>query len=309
MQKDSSKTATITAIERGAVHDGQGIRTIIFFKGCPLRCRWCHNPETLEAKPQLMYIQSDCMMCLVCVEVCPLKAVSATNKKLLTDYTRCTACGKCAKICPTGARKIIGERKTVDQLIDMVLRDRIFYKNSNGGVTLSGGEVLLYTEFAMELLKRVQAAGINTTIETCGYVLSGKFISLLQYVDMLFFDIKHIDAEKHKLYTGRSNELILKNLVLAKSIGKDIVIRYPCIPGVNDDEKTVKAICGLCRQHNIKNLHILPFHQVGDYKWDAIGRNYFFKDAQEMNVDQIQKVLDICKSTGVNATVGGSELR
>jgi pyruvate formate lyase activating enzyme len=248
-------------------------------------------------------------MCLACVEVCPLKAVSAMNEKLVTNYAVCTACGKCVKICPTGARKIMGERKTVDQLLDMILRDRIFYENSNGGVTLSGGEVSLYTEFARELLKRVQIAGINTTIETCGYAPSDKFISLLQYVDMLFFDIKHVDVAKHKLHTGRSNVLILKNFALAKSLGKNIVIRYPCIPGVNDDEETVKAICGLYHQHSIRNLHILPFHQAGDYKWDAIGRDYFFKDAREMDTDQIRKVLDICKASGVNATVGGSELR
>lgn len=301
------KTALITGVERAAVYDGRGLRTIVFFKGCPLRCGWCHNPETSEARQQFTYTKTTCMLCGACVNICPTGAITWKTDNITHDQKKCTLCGKCVQLCPTKSVKFVGEEVTVDQLAGRLMRDRVFFKNSNGGVTLSGGEVTLYAEFASELLSKLQANGINTTIETCGYCPTEMFAKVVRHVDTVFFDIKHCDPVQHKKYTGKDNHLILKNLRLLQQTGVETIARYPLIPSVNDSDDVARGICSICLEYGIDTLHILPFHQMGKPKWEALGKNYAFEHFNEIDETKVQRIRNICESFGLKVDVGGGE--
>ena len=304
----SDLRAIITAVERGAVHDGHGFRTTVFFKGCPLRCGWCHNPETHETTPQLLYTQSKCAGCHACAATCRRGALVWENDGLEIDFDRCDTCGECVKTCPTGAMLVVGEEKTLDDLVREVLRDQVFYKNSGGGVTLSGGELSLQADFAAAFLKKLKEAGIHTAIETCAHTSGKKFASLIKYTDTVLFDLKHSDSEKHRKYTGCGNELILKNLELTRRMCREIIVRVPLIPGVNDGIDVLEGICRICLRHDIKMLNLLPFHQLGEAKWDALQKEYPFRGVKTMASADIMKARDICASMGLNVSIGGSAL-
>ena len=307
--KEKSKLgcrAIITDIQRFCVHDGPGIRTVVFFKGCPLRCQWCHNPETYHMNPEIIYEENACIGCGKCISVCPEHAISIKDGSLITDRKKCNNCGKCAYVCPSKARKMVGELYTIEDVVDRVKRDSVFYKNSGGGVTLSGGEVTMQSDFAQKLIIALKSIGIHTALETCGYAPPENFRCVAFEADLTLFDIKHLDAEKHKFYTGVDNKLIHQNLLSAIAAGKEVIARYPLIPGVNDSTQDVEAMGNFCKSVGIDEIHILPFHQAGETKWSGMDMDYSFKGRQGMDVATALETASRLKDLGFKVSVGGS---
>ena len=266
------RKAVIFDIERSSYVDGPGIRTTVFFKGCNLRCAWCHNPESQSAKPQMMFFKNKCTGCGKCKEKCP------------NSLETCSLCGRCTLYCPHDARDICGKEYTVDEVMREILKDKVFYENSGGGVTFSGGECMLQIDFLEEILKACKENGIHTAVDTAGHVPFACFERILTYTDLYLYDIKCYDSEKHKEFTGVSNELILSNLKRLLESGKNVWIRIPIIPTVNDTEEELQRIkeylssCGIPEK-----VELLPYHAMGEHKYAAIGKEIqiFFTPSEE----------------------------
>jgi len=267
-----SEKAIIFDIQRGSLHDGPGIRTTIFFKGCPLNCLWCHNPEAFAAERQLFFYPDKCCLCGNCIKVCANGVHQINHGKHTIDYTRCMLCGKCVEACNSSALKIIGTEMTVDEVMLEVMADLDFYKNSGGGITLSGGEPMFQFAFSMELLKQCRKNNVHTCIETSGYAPSAEFEQILPYVDVLLFDYKVTGSNDYLKYTGVHHNLILKNLDLAYKSGSSIILRCPVIPGINDNDQHFKGICALDKKYpDLIGIEILPYHTLGNSKRISIG--------------------------------------
>jgi len=259
-------------IQPFSLHDGPGIRTTVFLKGCPLRCQWCSNPEGLEALPTLSYQESKCSGCLDCVDSCPTDALTASEGKLVVQHDLCSACGACIKVCPTGALKLYGHQESPADIIDRVKRDKKYFEKSGGGLTLSGGEVMMQTGFALEILKLAKEENIHTCIETSGFASQEEYASILPFVDLVLFDYKHSTPDEHRKYTGVSNEKILGNLQFLSEQGARIVLRLPIIPGINDTEQHFQAVSEISRQYEgIQRVEVLPYHNWGAHKYEEIG--------------------------------------
>ncbi len=259
--------AMITDIKRFAVHDGDGIRTTVFFKGCPLRCVWCHNPETYTAHRQLAFFAHKCTLCGACAKVCELHKIS--NGIHMVDREHCTHCERCTEVCPVDALKIYGKEMNVDEIFDIVLQDKAFYESSGGGVTLSGGECLLYPDFCAALLKKCKENGIHTAIDTCGHVSKDAFDKVIPYTDVFLYDIKAIDPVLHKRCTAASNEVILQNLKYIDSLGCKIEIRIPVVPNYNDGElDRIHAFVATLR--NVVRTRALEYHDLARSKYHAL---------------------------------------
>jgi len=302
----SGELAVITDIQRYTVHDGPGIRTVVFFKGCPLRCKWCHNPETFSLKPEIIYEKDDCIGCGRCIEACPENAVGIKDGIQVTDREKCTNCGECALVCPSKARSLKGNIYTVNEVINKLKRDTVFYKNSGGGITLSGGEATMQNVFAQNLLSKMRDMGIHTAIETCGHASPEIFKRVAFAADLILFDLKHPDAEKHKHYTGVDNVLIHQNLADAVSTGKKVIVRYPLIPCVNDSIEDIEAIGVFCKSKGIKEIHLMPFHQAGEKKWEGLDMDYSFKGRQGISIERTMEAKTRLKKLGLQVSVGGS---
>ena len=262
--------ATIFEIKRFAVHDGDGIRTTVFFKGCPLRCVWCHNPEGLEARPRLAYFSHKCIGCGECVASCPSGAhfFNAENARVY-DRSKCVSCGKCTENCVGEALTLYGKTVTVEELMPLLLEDREFYENSGGGVTLSGGECLMQADFCEELLKALKAEGINTAVDTCGFVPKSVIKKVAPYTDTFLYDLKAFDSEVHKKCTGVPNETVIENLRYAYSLGSRIEIRIPYVPEYNDGEMEKIAEL-LSEMPDIVRVRVLPYHSYASHKYAAL---------------------------------------
>lgn len=252
--------AVIFDIERNSYVDGPGIRTTVFFKGCNLKCEWCHNPESQRFKPQMMFYASKCTGCGKCRSVCP------------NGMTNCTLCGKCELYCPTDARKICGREYNVDEVLREVVKDKAFYDNSGGGVTFSGGECMLQVEFLSEILEKCKQNGVSTAVDTAGCVPFESFEKVLPYTDLFLYDIKCIDSARHREYTGVGNELILENLEKLLLHGVEVIVRIPLIPGFNDSvEDMLKIKKTLDGFGGVKRVELLPYHAMGENKYRALG--------------------------------------
>lgn len=268
-------------IQRFSVHDGDGIRTTVFFKGCYLNCWWCHNPESQNFAPEAMINPEKCTGCTACEHACPHHAIHMEDCKQYTDRSKCEACGKCVDFCVNNAREIVGKQYTVQELVKEVEKDYMFYEESYGGVTLSGGEAMAQDmEYMTELLKKLQRKGFNVAVDTCGYAPQENFEKVLPYVDTFLYDIKLMDDEKHKKYMGQSNKLILSNLKYISDHGARIYIRIPVIGGVNDNDQEMEAILSYLKKENIAvaQVNLLPYHDIASSKYDRLDENYKGKD-------------------------------
>ena len=261
--------AKIFEIKRFAVHDGSGIRTTVFLKGCPLKCVWCHNPEGISFKAQTAYYEEKCIDCGGCVRVCPNGAHSITEKGHIFSREKCIACGKCAESCLGNALTFYGKEMSVDELLPILLEDKDFYETSGGGVTLSGGECLMQADFCRELLKKLKEEGINTAVDTCGFVSREEVDAVLPYTDSFLYDIKSFDEDVHLKCTGQSNKKILENLFYIDSLGKNIEVRIPYVPGYNS-EQIEKIAAVLKKLKNLSGVRVLPYHNYAAGKYKAL---------------------------------------
>lgn len=296
-------------IEKFAIHDGPGIRSVVFMKGCPLRCLWCSTVNGQLMSPEMEYFVQKCIKCGACVEVCPTKAISESNvDEIITDRRYCDNCGKCAEVCPTGARKIVGEEMTVEQVLDEVEKDTLFYSNSGGGITLSGGEPTMQPEFSLEILKGCKDRGIHTAIETCGYVKWDILDEILQYLDLVYMDIKHMSPVEHKKLTTKGNRLILENArrIATKYPDKPFILRIPVIPGYNDSDENITSTAQFARQlKGDHKIELLPYHKLGIPKYKALFKDYPLPSLESPSEEHLHALKKLVKSCGVQAQIGG----
>lgn len=292
-------------IQRFSVHDGPGIRTIVFLKGCPLSCWWCCNPESQEREPQIMYNPMKCIGCRRCAVACSKGALSF-EPTFRVDYSRCSRCGKCVAACPSTALYMAGKYMTVEEVIEELQKDAIFYRRSGGGITLSGGEPLLQHDFARDLLKACKAKGWHTAMETTGYAAVSALEEVLPWLDLVLLDIKQIDEEKHRQYTGVSNQRILSNAEFICRSGVQVIVRVPVIPGFNDDEKDIESIAAFAKNlGSVREVDLLPYHRLGENKYTYLGYEYRMKGVEPPSKEKIDGLKKIIEAKGFFCKVGG----
>lgn len=279
------------------MYDGDGIRTLVFFQGCPLRCKWCANPEGLEKKYRVMLKSNLCVNCGACVSACPVGIHTISNKTLKHEVNRdidCIGCGKCKEACLKSAISIVGEEKTISELLKIVEEDRTFYEMSGGGVTLGGGEVLMQPEAATSLLMACKQEGINTAIETCGYTKLETILKVAEFVDLFLFDIKNINSDRHYELTGVRNERILENLQELLKKKYNVKIRMPLLKGINDSqdeiEKTMEFLLPYKDYKNFKGIDLLPYHKMGVNKYNQLGMEYPIKDDPSLKNEDLDRI-------------------
>ena len=299
-------TGLIFDIKRYAIHDGPGIRTTVFLKGCPLNCRWCHNPESWSPRPEQGVRMSRCIRCGRCVKACPNGALSMVDGRLHLDMAKCQLCGRCEDACVAGAREIIGKRMTVEQVMAQIEKDIVFYKQSSGGVTFSGGEPLMQTAFLTQLLKACKAKSIHTAVDTTCHADPAVIKEISADADLFLCDLKHTDSDKHKSLTGLGNELILKNIMLLASMGKKMILRIPVICGFNDDDENIRASVDFARRlQGLERIDILPYNSGGVEKVGRLtGENGMLRYERPSD-EQIAAIAGKIRNAGFEVRVGG----
>lgn len=295
-------------VRRFSVNDGPGIRTTVFFKGCPLKCVWCHNPEGLDVGPEIFRDEKRCMGAAHrCTVVCPKNALHK-EKEWELDRQLCDSCGECARRCPTGAFQIIGSRMTIDALMALIEKDRVFYDNSGGGVTFSGGEPLMQPQFLAAILSLCKEKGVHTTVDTCGYAAWETIKPLCAAIDLFLYDLKLIDDMEHRKYTGVSNKCILENLRKVVDAGKAVNIRIPLIPGITDTEQNIFAVAELLKTiPSVRQISLLNFHKGGEQKYRRKGLPYAMGGAQPLNDETINRIKAVFEKLGRGYSVSVGE--
>ena len=294
-------------IKRFAINDGPGIRTTIFFKGCPLSCRWCHNPESQSAGVQKLYTRSRCIGCGSCVDACEQDACRLTPGGIVTDAAACIRCGRCAEVCPTKATEMSGRALSREELLALIEKERIFYEQSGGGVTFSGGEPLLYPGFLIGMLDALGERNIHRVVDTSGYAGRKTLLEVAQRTDLFLYDLKMMNPEKHRQYTGVDNRLILENLRALAKQGSNINIRIPLIAGVNDDEENIRATIAFIAAlpGPEKKVNILPYHNIAAKKYEKLGGEYPGNGMAEPSGEMQQQVVNLFSEYGLEAMLGG----
>lgn len=299
-------TGIVFNIEHFHVHDGEGIRTNVFLKGCSLRCPWCCNPESIYPSPQTAQYQKLCTGCGKCIEVCPEHCCGRKEDgTVITDFGKCTACGKCVHACPAGARELFGKQMSVSEVIAEVEKDSGYYLNSDGGLTLSGGEACLQPEFAREIIRAARRRYIPTALETAGAVEWERLWQTAEEADEILMDIKTVNPEQFKQIGRVPLERVLENLHKLAGAGKDITLRCPIIPGFNDNEGHIQGIADIARSTGIEKIDLLPFHQLGRHKYAAIGACYQMADYPEMDRAIAEGMAEKLRKQGFRVLAGG----
>ena len=301
MAADRLMRGTVFHIQKYSVNDGPGIRTTVFLKGCPLRCLWCANPESQLRKQQVLWEQSSCRNCGHCAKICPAGAITLIDGRVRINHRQCTACGVCIRDCPGHALKPEGGEKTVQEVLDTVLQDRPFYEESGGGLTLSGGEMLIQPEFSKQLLLAAKEEGLHTCAETTGFTEPAVFAAVTETLDLLLFDMKHWDSEAHRRGTGVGNELPLQNLRTAIGSGKEVLPRIPVIPGFNDSLDDAAKFCARLSEVGAERCQLLPFHQFGENKYALLGRDYRYRDVPALHREELETYRQVFLQHGIAA--------
>jgi pyruvate formate lyase activating enzyme len=306
-------------LQRYSLHDGPGLRTNVFFKGCPLRCRWCCNPESQAVQPELAFFEGRCFTCGDCLDVCQSGALrieragEQSDARIQWDPRACERCGRCVETCASGAFQWIGRRIRAGEVLDQALRDVSFY-GEGGGITLTGGEPMLQPRFAKAILRLAQAEYIHTTMETSGHASWSLFDQVLPHVDLVLYDLKHMDSDHHEKGTGLGNELVLENArrmatwYMARgdrSAGRGMIIRLPLIPGFNMTAEDTRLTAQFARNLGVEEMHLLPYHRLGRSKYQALGRRFLGEAFRLAEEEEIEAMAGLVRSCGLSVRLGG----
>ncbi len=300
-------TGLIFDIKKYAINDGPGIRLTVFFKGCNLACKWCHNPESISPEVQKMYTVSKCIGAVKCIENCPNNALELTKNGIVTNYDLCKLCGKCAEVCPTKAFEILGVHKPIDELMKMIDKEAIFFDQSGGGVTFSGGEPLLHADYLLKILKECGKRFYHRVVDTTAFSKQKTLLEVAKHTEMFLIDLKHMDSVKHKEFTGVNNEKILANITELAKTNCEIIFRMPLIKGVNTTNENIEktAIFINSLEGNRKIVNLLPYHKVAENKHTKLGTPKKYIEYEAPNEAEIQAISSIFNHYEITASIGG----
>jgi pyruvate formate lyase activating enzyme len=299
-------SSLVTNMQGYSIHDGPGIRTVVFLKGCGLECQWCSNPECISPQPEVGVFQTLCTKCGRCAEVCLAGALIYQEGKVPhIDHQRCTGCGACSSVCSYKALVLYGKPMNADEIFDTVKQDKMFYRASGGGVTVSGGEALLQPQLLCDLFEKCRQDGIHTCIETSGYAAESALKKVLEYTDYVLYDLKLMDSDKHRQYTGKPNKLILSNARIAAESGVATLFRMPLIPGINDDKQNIKQTSRFLHELGEKACYIelMPFHRLGTSKYDSLDREYLLPHIVSPEPEHVERVKKAFEDEGIDCSV------
>jgi pyruvate formate lyase activating enzyme len=297
---------TIFDIKKYAIHDGPGIRSTVFFKGCPLTCRWCHNPEGITVASQRIYRQERCVGCGECIQICPHGVITQTEEGIVSDPAKCDLCQTCADYCPSEAVEFVGRNVTVDEVMHEIKKDIAFYDESGGGITFSGGEPLMQPEFLLQLLDACAALDLHRTVDTTGYAESELLLQVAHRTDLFLYDLKLMDAGRHRDFTGVSNELILNNLKLLAQNAARIQVRVPIIPGVNNDAENIDRTADFVSVlPGVEQVAILPFHNSARGKYGRLGMECASSDIERPSEENLKIIAARLQKSGLQVKIGG----
>lgn len=302
----AGRSGLVFDIKKFSIHDGPGIRTTVFLKGCPLSCAWCHNPESQAARAEVYYRRERCILCGECLETCPQGAISRSPAAMETDLEVCTRCGTCGATCPAEAREIVGQKMGVEAVMAEIEKDRLFYDQSRGGATFSGGEPLMQPSFLLGLLEACGSRGVHRAVDTCGFVRSNLLQTVADSCDLFLFDLKHMDSESHRRLTGVPNELIHENLRMLVEIGKEVWLRFPVIGGCNDDDWNVRETARFARSlEGVERVHLLEFHTATREKHRRFRVPYRMEGLGPVSEKRMIEIREIFGEMGLATNVGG----
>ena len=306
LQSGGKCSGVVFNIMRFALHDGPGIRTTVFLKGCPLSCWWCHNPESQDFTPSPMYFANRCRLCYDCVAACSNGAIRLVDGKPATS-TDCTRCGDCVEACVAGARQLAGQRITVAEVFEECERDVVLFDESGGGVTVSGGEPLSQPDFTEALLAGCRERRIHTALDTCGFADRAVALRVSRYADVVLYDLKLLDSAAHRKYTGVPNETILANLAALTEAGRNLIVRVPLIPGVNDHAENLKALADFVWRLGLRRIDLLPYHKIGMDKYGRLEREHLLAGVEPLPAAEVSRIARDLASRGFTIGIGGND--